>query len=448
MYKGEDRVASLLGRRGHATLEEISAELAINPDAARKLVESLKEQGFVSIKKEEQERVVVTEEFKGYYSQGMLPEFSVFKKSLEDKSIKDLNDREKSYGIGWARKKGYVTIEAGVLKPLKTLDEVELENKEMLHLFDRINSGEQLQPDVLEELFKRGFVKLEKKAGAVVSWLGKELPKEASSFDISTEGPDAPLGRPHPLTKLSNKIKRIFVELGFEEMDGSIVESSFWNFDALFQPQDHPARDLADTFYLFGESSLPDKKIVERVKKAHEEGWKYKWSEKEAKRRVLRTHTTALSARTLAALGSSQPKKYFAIGRVFRNEATDATHLAEFYQVEGIIVWEDATFRNLLGILQEFYKRLGFDKIRFRPSYFPYTEPSLEVEVFLEKRKEWLEMGGAGIFRPEVSIPLANAYPVLAWGLSLERPLMLQLGLNDIRTLYKNEMAFLKSARV
>jgi phenylalanyl-tRNA synthetase alpha chain len=236
--------------------------------------------------------------------------------------------------------------------------------------------------------------------------------------------------------------------MGFEEMDGSIIESCFWNFDALFQPQDHPARDLADTFYLVGERPLPDQKLVQRVKKAHENGWKYNWSEKEAKKVVLRTHTTCLSARYLAAIRDKKPRKYFSVGRVFRNEATDYKHLAEFHQVEGIIVWENATFRDLLGVLKEFYKKLGFEKIRFRPSFFPYTEPSLEVEVFFEPRKQWLELGGAGVFRPEVSIPLANVYPVLAWGLSLERPLMLMLGLEDIRTFYRNDLDFLKSARL
>ena len=191
-----------------------------------------------------------------------------------------------------------------------------------------------------------------------------------------------------------------------------------------------------------------DKDLVERVKKSHEKGWKYKWNYDEAKKRVLRTHTTALSARYVAAIKDKKPRKYFAIGKVFRNEATDYKHLAEFHQVEGIIAWENAKFTDLLGILKEFYGKLGFNNIRFRPSFFPYTEPSLEIEVYYEKRKQWMELGGAGIFRPEVSIPLAGIYPVLAWGLSLERPLMLDLDLEDIRALYKNDSDFLKSVRV
>lgn len=449
MYKGEEQVASFLAKKGSATIEEISTMLSVNLDTVRRLVESLREQAFVSIDKKEREEFLTTEEFKEYRNNRLLPEFSVFRKALEGKKMTDLDEKERKYGIGWARKKGYIEIENGILKPTKTLEEVRKENEDLLNLFDILEIKDPVSQDVLEELFKRGFVKVDRKSTIVVSWLGKEIPKEVL-FDVTAEGSDAPVGRAHPLTKLERKIKQIFVELGFEEMDGSIVESSFWNFDALFQPQDHPARDLADTFYLKGESELPNADLVSRVKKAHEQGWKYKWSEKEARRRVLRTHTTALSARTLASLPNNlhTPKKYFAIGRVFRNEATDATHLAEFYQVEGIIAWENATFRNLLGILKEFYRKLGFEKVRFRPSFFPYTEPSLEIEVFLKKKGQWLEMGGAGIFRPEVSIPLANTYPVLAWGLSLERPLMLLLELNDIRTLYKNDINFLKSARI
>ena len=285
----------------------------------------------------------------------------------------------------------------------------------------------------------------------LIEYTGKALPSPdvSGGFDISVESTDAPLGKNHPITRMSSRIRRIMTEMGFAEMEGSIVESSFWNFDALFQPQDHPARELADTFYLEGEEPLPqDSKLVSRVKAAHEIGWKYSWNPKEATKRVLRTHTTALSARSVAAIKDKQPHKFFAVGKVFRNEATDYKHLAEFYQVEGIIAWDNAKFTDLLGTLKEFYSKLGFEKIRFRPSFFPYTEPSLEIEVFFEPRQQWLELGGAGIFRPEVSIPLAGVYPVLAWGLSLERPLMLSLGLEDIRSFYRNDVDFLKSVRL
>jgi phenylalanyl-tRNA synthetase alpha chain len=236
------------------------------------------------------------------------------------------------------------------------------------------------------------------------------------------------------------------------EAEGPFVESSFWNFDALYQPQDHPSRELADTFYMkFPSSSkLPDKRLIDAVKKAHQDGgntgstgWRYSWDEKIAAQSILRTHTTAVSARMLTKI--EPPAKVFCIGRVFRNETLDFKHLPEFTQVEGIVADENVGFRDLLGYLREFYLRLGFKKIRFRPSYFPYTEMSVEPEVYLEERKEWLELGGSGIFRPEVTRPLGIDCPVLAWGLSLERPIMLKLALNDIRNFYhKNDLQLLR----
>ncbi len=252
----------------------------------------------------------------------------------------------------------------------------------------------------------------------------------------------------HIVGSAIRRIKDIFLSLGFEEMGGSLIEAGFWNFDVLFQPQDHPARELADTFYLDKAVKLGsggERALLKRVKEVHENAWDTPWQEAEASKCVLRTHTTAVSARYLAKLaGSKIKKKYFSVGKVYRNESIDFKHLAEFHQIEGIIVDENATFADLLGTLKQFYSRLGFEKIRFRPSYFPYTEPSLEIEVYFEKRGEWLELGGAGIFRPEVSKPLCGRYPVLAFGLSMERPLMLELGISDIRILYENNMTFLR----
>jgi len=241
------------------------------------------------------------------------------------------------------------------------------------------------------------------------------------------------------------------LEMGFEEGYGPLVESSFWNFDALFQPQDHPARDLADTFYLKTpqQSQLPDAKIVENVKRAHEEGtddslgWRYSWSPDIAKQPILRTHTTAVSTRYLNKI--KPPAKVFCIGRVFRNETADYSHLPEFTQIEGIVADEDVTFKDLLGYLKEFYWRLGFDKVRFRPAYFPYTEMSVEPEVWVESRQSWMELGGSGIFRPEVNEPLGIDVPVLAWGLGLDRILAMKLGLDDIRNFYyKNDVKWLR----
>ncbi|MFA6530483.1 MAG: phenylalanine--tRNA ligase subunit alpha [Candidatus Micrarchaeia archaeon] len=449
MYKGESEVLNSL-KSGKKRIEDISAETGLNVDTVRRAVESLKEKQFVEVIIEETVSFTPSEEFSSYVRKGEMPEFGVFKKALTNPALSEFSEEEKRVELRWAKVKGMVDILNGKVVQKMMPAHANLQNSHLLSATRNISA---LDAAAREELLKRNLLKKQSSKSYLVA-LGKKDPSlldsEDESFDVTVESKDAPFGKVHPLSRLTRKIKDIFGEMGFEEMDGSIIETSFWNFDSLFQPQDHPARELADTFYLERKGELPeDRKMVERVKKSHEQGWKYKWSEEEAKKLVLRTHTTALSTRYLSRLKPGQtPKKYFAVGRVFRNETTDFKHLAEFHQVEGIVAWEGATFKDLLGILKEFYKKLGFEKIRFVPSYFPYTEPSLQVEVFFEPRKQWLELGGAGIFRPEVSKPICGVYPVLAWGLSLERPLMLLMGLEDIRTFYKNDLEWLKGARL
>jgi len=450
MYKGSDRVLRLVAKKS-MSVPEIAAESGLNEDSVRRIAEALKAEGYVTIESRESVLGVPTDEFAGY-ARGVFPEAAVHAKAQKGASVADLAGAERSIGIRWARVKGFVLVEGGKLIAEKSAEEVEAAQRAMKSAFEQISkTGKCDDPVLFEELFERKLITRKMERTSSISYTGKDIdwPAFGEGFDVNVPGPDAPLGKNHPVTTLTNRIRTIMSELGFEEMEGDIVESSFWNFDALFQPQDHPARELADTFYLEGETPLPgDESLVGRVRKAHEDGWKYKWDPKEASKTVLRTHTTAVSARYVAAIKDGKPRRYFAVGRVFRNEATDYKHLAEFHQVEGIISWEGATFRDLLGILKEIYGKLGFEKIRFRPSFFPYTEPSLEIEVYFEERKQWMELGGAGIFRPEVSVPLAGVYPVLAWGLSLERPLMLKLELDDIRTLYRNDLDFLSSARL
>lgn len=450
MYKGTDKVLKLL-TNWKMSIAELARETSLSEDSIRRIVEALKADGYVSIETIETLHGIPTAELERYAA-SIFPEISVYRKALAGASVADLSPDEKSIGIRWARVKGFITIEAGKLVPEKEPDEVEAEARRMAEAFSQIaKTGRCADMEIFEEFFERHLLERKMVRNTIVSYTGKKInwSQFTEEFDVNVPGRNAPLGKNHPITKITKRIKTIMSELGFQEMEGDIIESSFWNFDALFQPQDHPARELADTFYLKSTMPLPDdEKLVERVKKTHEEGWKYKWDAGEASKAVLRTHTTCLSARYLAAMKDKGPRKYFAIGRVFRNEATDYKHLAEFHQVEGIIVWENARFTDLLGVLKEFYRKLGFEKIRFRPSYFPYTEPSLEIEVFFEEKEQWMELGGAGMFRPEVSIPLAGIYPVLAWGLSLERPLMLSLELEDIRALYRNDIDFLTSVRL
>jgi phenylalanyl-tRNA synthetase alpha chain len=242
-------------------------------------------------------------------------------------------------------------------------------------------------------------------------------------------------------------------------MKGNYLELSFWNFDALYQPQDHPARDLADTFYMKVpyQGRLPDKELVMKVKETHEcgwttgsTGWQCKWSPEFASRCVLRTHTTSLSVLQLSKLKAEDlPGKFFSVGRVFRNEAIDWNHLAEFYQTDGIVVGEDVTFRDMQGYLKAYLEGLGLKKFRFRPGYFPYTEMSMEAEVWIEERGGWMELFGAGMFRPEVVKPLVGVdVPVLAWGPGFDRLVMQSYHVNTIKELYGNDLGFLRKAKL
>ena len=276
------------------------------------------------------------------------------------------------------------------------------------------------------------------------------------SYDVTVNVPPLWGGRKHMVTQAVEYIRQIWIELGFKEMTGRMVETAFWDLDALFVPQDHPARDMQDTFYVASPpGNLPS--LARKVKAVHEtgaatgsKGWGKGWSEQEAKQLMLRTHTTILSAQAIARLKESDlPAKFFAVGKVFRNEALDWKRLFEFYQVEGIAVDPKANFQHLKGYLREFYKKMGYPDVRIRPAHFPYTEPSCEVEVFHPVKKEWMELGGAGIFRPEVVIPLLGKdVPVLAWGLGLDRIISSRYALTDIRDLYNNDVKMLREAEL
>nr|WCZ58386.1 phenylalanine--tRNA ligase alpha subunit [Paratrimastix eleionoma] len=259
-------------------------------------------------------------------------------------------------------------------------------------------------------------------------------------------------GHLHPLMKVRSMFRRIFLCLGYQEMPTSrFVESSFWNFDALFQPQAHPCRDMHDTFFLSDPSTtlrVPES-LVQRVKEMHEHGgegslgWRYDWKMTEATKNIMRTHTTAISAHMLSQV-KSLPAKYFSIDRVFRNETLDATHLAEFHQVEGLVVAKGLSLTHLMGVFTQFFARLGLTQLRFRPTYNPYTEPSMEILAFHPALQRWVEIGNSGVLRPEVVKPLltidSEDVTAIAWGLSLERPTMILYGIDNIRSLFGPRM--------
>jgi phenylalanyl-tRNA synthetase alpha chain len=416
-----------------------------------------------------------------------LPERKVLDllKEPETLNVKDapLNPSEAKIALGWLKKKGLVDIlkkdDALILKITEKGKEVQEKKLPEEDALDKIQSrvGETtLSPAILKTLKSRKAITIKEKIHReiVLTKKGSQKIREGLEFteqisqvtpevirdrkwtstgfkpyDITADVRDITYGKRHFVNQAIEYVRKIWLEMGFKEMKGPMVSSAFWTFDALFQPQDHPARDMQDTFFVAGEAELPDDSLVERVKAMHEQGgeisstgWGYQWDRKEAQKLVLRTHTTVLSARTLAAIKKSDlPLKFFSVGKCFRNEKPDWSHLAEFYQTDGIVVGEGVNLRNLLGYLARFLRKMGIQDFRFRPAYFPYTEPSVEAEVYNPRTKEWVELIGSGVFRPEVVVPLLGEdIPVLAWGPGFGRIIMDYYKITDLRDLYKNDL--------
>lgn len=274
--------------------------------------------------------------------------------------------------------------------------------------------------------------------------------KEATDR-IDVEAPAATLqvARTHPLAEVISEIREAFVRLGFEEVWGNLVQTSFWNFDALFTPQDHPAREMQDTFFVRGATLEQDSTTVQqdRVARMHNDMWRYAWDNDTSREAVLRTHTTCVTIRHLAEHNPCEGR-FFSMGPVFRNEKPSYKHLAEFRQIEGVVIGQDVSLRNLMGIQRQFYGIMGLKKIKFWPTFFPYTEPSLQSMVYSDELGKWVELFGMGIFRPEVTKPLGIERPVLAWGGGIERIAMLRYMLNDVRDFYANNMGWLRRVNV
>ena len=278
------------------------------------------------------------------------------------------------------------------------------------------------------------------------------------SYNVSSLVPSLKPGKYHPYLRFLRLVKRKLVALGFTEAVGPLIETTFINDDCLYMPQDHPAREIHDLYYLKHPSKAslePWTDIVEKVAQAHENGWKtgstgwgYKYSREEASKLVLRSHGTALSVRSLLSSELKIPGKYFAIARCFRPELPDRTHLTEFNQAEGIVLDPHLSLRNLLGVLEMFAREVaGADKVRFKPDYFPFTEPSVELQAYKEGYG-WMEFGGSGIFRPEVTEPLGVKMPVIAWGLGIDRLYMMNQKIQDIRQLFTTDLEWIRQQKV
>ncbi len=489
---------------GSASVEQL-VESCEFPDAAvMRSALTLHEKNFLTIQASTQNIIKLNAEGKTY-AKDSLPERNLINAVAELGGKADLKEAAAKAGLrlqfvqiaqGWVIRKKWafyssqtntLTINDALLHQMviaEGCDEILLKylgEKEQAVL-DELSSD---LKDAAEQLKKRKLATIEPKTSRklTITEDGKKAASEASTnapevtrlapeliitgkwreVKIQKYNIEAPVantwgGKKHPYLSFLDEVRAKLVQLGFQEMTGTAVETSFFNFDALYVPQDHPAREPSDIYYLkdpqYGdiENHIA---AVEHVKATHEHGdatgstgWGYNYSFDAAKRLILRGHGTCLSARTLEAGKFEVPSRHFSIARVYRPEITDRTHLSEFNQVEGIIIDENLTLKDLLGVLGKFALEIaGADKVRFKPDYFPFTEPSVELSAYKEGYG-WIEFGGSGIFRPEVVQPLGVKVPVIAWGLGVDRLFMMKSGISDIRQIFSQDLDWLRRKQV
>ncbi|KAJ5289904.1 uncharacterized protein N7443_010157 [Penicillium atrosanguineum] len=434
--------------------------------------------------------------------------FDAVVKALDGLKITDLpgvvgKDNAK-VGQGNAFKRGWIKKDNDLLRATK--ESIVDETREQLLAIQKTKSCDDSKE--LADLKRRKLVSLSKDFSFVITKgpkYAREIAKEETDltaemlasgswkntqfkpYNFNAKGAPTPAGALHPLNKVRAEFRNIFFEMGFEEMPTNrFVETGFWNFDALFVPQQHPARDLQDTFYIADPltadppredppndpyltkaimptasdatkvQGLDYKQYWNNVHEVHEKGkfgsigYRYPWNPDESLRLVLRTHTTSISAYMLHKLAANpRPARFFSIDRVFRNEAVDATHLAEFHQIEGVIADFGLTLGGLIGFMEVFFAKMGIHQLRFKPAYNPYTEPSMEIFGYHEGLGKWVEIGNSGMFRPEMleSMGIPKDMRVYGWGLSLERPTMIKYGVSNIRELlgHKVDLNFIES---
>ncbi len=492
----EKKLLKELEANPEATPEDIAENSGMDIKSVMSAAGSLASKDIIEVDKKVQETYSLTEDGLHYAEHG-LPERRILEVLAQKNQInmKDLanetgvDKKEANIALGWLRRKDWAQIDKGVVNITdfgKEFSEKLGTDEKVLDYLKANADGVKLFTDDLRDGFKKltgrkNILNIKKETSHSFKILpkGEEILKHGFTiqeqatqlthqqlkdgewknlqyrpYDINAEAPVVFAGKKHPLRVIIDEIREIFLNMGFSEDKGDYVESAFWNFDSLFQPQDHAAREMQDTFYLKNPLTcdLPDADLVKLTAETHENGgetgsigWQYDWSEDVARQSVLRTHTTGISTKHLYEF--EPPIKMFSVGRVFRRETFDYKHLPEFHQVEGLVCDEGISFQNLLGTLKEFYKKLGFE-VRFRPAYFPYTYLSTETEIYLEEKESWIELGGAGMFRPEVLKPLGIDKPALAFGLGIERLAMIRYDVSDIRMLYKSDIKWLRELKL
>ena len=411
---------------------------------------------------------VLTDEGLRYAKDG-LPEIRLAEiLSQKPMQISEAKSRIDDFNVAllWCKKNGWVSIDNGSLKLLKKPEDSLAKKLKQVHDGKEVD-GESLKILLDRRLVRENRMTLEEQAkrlvGKEVANLSKELISTGRWIDVRLKPYSVDVeskviypGKRHHYAAFLEWVKDRLVALGFEEMRGPIIETEFWNMDALFMPQFHSARDIHDVYMLKDPkySDSIEGKVLESVKSAHEKGvsgstgWGYSYDTNRAHRLILRSQGTAISARTLAS-GPKIPGKYFSIARCFRHDVIDATHLPDFFQVEGIIAEKGLNFRHLVGILKMFAKEFaGTEKIKLVPGYFPFTEPSVELIAYNNELGGWLELGGAGIFRPEVTKPLGVEVPVIAWGLGIDRIGMMNMHVKDILEMFSADLDFIRKKEV
>jgi len=479
----ERKILSALATSGSLPFESLVTASAVQEDQARRALQWLASKGLVTINDSRQSRLEVVRS---------PPELALVTRISESPAPPTVDELRSTFesadefsaAFGRARGAGWITVE----KTPPVVRMADSRGPEALRsLIEAVKGGTGEERVAAEEvalvadLLRRGVLKraetrttsvtiteagrkaaLASVESGLVDRLTPEMlasgewrTKVLRPLDVEAKAPLFHPGRRHPVRDFIREIREVYVSMGFTELHGNSVYPAFWNFDALFIPQDHPGREMQDTFYLagFSDPTLTKTGVVANVASTHEDGWKtgsrgwgYHWRLEEARRLVLRTHNTVL---TVKALSQSKEKetRVFAVSKVYRNENLDYKHLAEFHHMDGIMVGAGLNVRHLMGFLKEFYKKLGMNNVRLWPTYFPYTEPSLEVVAYSEATKSWIELSGSGVFRPEVTFPLGVRVPVLAWGPGVERLMLMRYGLDDMRALYGSDLSWLRSRR-
>jgi len=471
-------------------ITEVAAEADLKPETATGAAFALEEEGLLAVTEQETETVELTDEGRTYVEEG-LPEVRLYEAA---RAAGDTGDEGTTGGGGiplgeaidaagldgeavdialanFARK-GYGEIEAGEVTVDPAADPDEDPEAATLAA---LAAGEEPADAPLDRLVERGLVEHHEGVrrlvcltddGVTALMEGVEAAErvdqltpalltsgewrdvEFAEYNVAAEAPEVQAGRKHPLRRMADRVKDVFVGMGFREMQGPTADADFWINDCLFMPQDHPARTHWDRFELSRPERIeelpPD--LVERVRTAHREGvgpdgegYHSPWDEEFARKLALRGHTTSLTARHLAgeALGELEPpQRFFSVEKAYRNDELDATHLLEFYQIEGWVMAEELSVRDLMGTFTEFYRQFGITDLEFKPTYNPYTEPSFELFGRHPETDELIEIGNSGLFRPEMLEPLRVDCDVMAWGLALERLLMLATGAEDIRDVH------------